>query len=254
MRDNFFFIIGAQRSGTTYLLQILDEHPEVFMARPVKPEPKFFLDESKYQQGIGHYLDLHFSKHANEKLFGEKSTSYLECHEIGPRIIDFFPEAKVVVLLRNPVNRALSNYLFSKEHGLEIRSLSEVFLKNAPAPTVNISLSVSPFNYLERGDYVKHLHPYNEVFKDRMLVLIHDQFVTKQDEIAGLYRFLSIDDRFIPQSINKVINMIGADFKSSQVDEEIFEFLQDHYLDPIERLEEYLKIDLIKWKQPVTKN
>lgn len=73
------FIVGAQRSGSTYLYELLDSHPEVSMAHPVRPEPKFFLNAQRVSLGIAHYIDAHFADRKVGGLYlGEKSTSYIE--------------------------------------------------------------------------------------------------------------------------------------------------------------------------------
>ena len=54
-----FFIAGAQRSGTTYLYRLLDEHPEIEMAKPERPEPKFFLLDELHARGLKFY-ENHF--------------------------------------------------------------------------------------------------------------------------------------------------------------------------------------------------
>ena len=72
MNNQFFFIIGAQRSGTTYLHNILEEHPEISMASPVIPEPKFFLS-SDYKKGKAFYINKFFPhSHPRNIIFGEK--------------------------------------------------------------------------------------------------------------------------------------------------------------------------------------
>ena len=54
---NHFFIVGAQRCGTTYLYNLLDEHPEIEMAKPVKPEPKFFMKDDLFEKGLDFYKE-----------------------------------------------------------------------------------------------------------------------------------------------------------------------------------------------------
>jgi len=56
-----FLIAGAPRSGTTWLYHLLDRHPEVYMAKPVRPEPKFFLVDELYERGLQHYIDTWFA-------------------------------------------------------------------------------------------------------------------------------------------------------------------------------------------------
>ncbi len=81
-----FFIVGAQRSGTTYLYRTLDEHPEIEMAKPVRPEPKFFLQGDLSAYTHDDYLGLFFGNKAGAKLRGEKSTSYIESEHAARQI------------------------------------------------------------------------------------------------------------------------------------------------------------------------
>ena len=91
------FIVGAQRSGTSYLYKILDSHPSVELAKPIKPEPKFFLKKKLFALGKEYYLSRYFDTNNNKNVyFGEKSTSYIERPEAAKRIYNFFPDAKVI--------------------------------------------------------------------------------------------------------------------------------------------------------------
>src|SRR5262245_37213050 len=117
MHDHFV-IIGAQRCGTTYLTRLLDEHPDVEMAKPFRPEPKFFLDDGAFGRGLDHY-DARFFTDDRARVRGEKSTSYIESELAIERIASLLPDAQVVVVVRDPVSRAVSNHRFSTEHGVE---------------------------------------------------------------------------------------------------------------------------------------
>src|SRR6266576_1930600 len=107
MHDHFV-IVGAQRCGTTYLYRLLDEHPEIEMAKPLWPEPKFFLDDERYPLGLPYYESQFFSE-PETRVRGEKSTSYIESETAAQRIKATLPEAAVLVVLRDPVLRAISN-------------------------------------------------------------------------------------------------------------------------------------------------
>src|SRR5206468_3542937 len=117
-----FVIIGAQRCGTTYLTQLLDEHPEIEMAKPLRPEPKFFLDYEQFARGAEYYDARYFSD-AAARVRGEKSTSYIEHDVAVRRIVALFPEATIVAVVRDPVARAVSNHRFSTAEGAESRPL-----------------------------------------------------------------------------------------------------------------------------------
>src|SRR5690606_13316093 len=139
------FIVGAQRCGTTYLYKLLDEHPEVEMAKPARPEPKFFLKDGSENQR-DHYINTYFSNQ-NTLLLGEKSTSYIESRRAAERIATCFPDAIIIFLLRNPVSRAISNYWMSVDNELEDQPIS-VLLDDSMESRPSQGLSVSPFRYL----------------------------------------------------------------------------------------------------------
>src|SRR4029079_12698346 len=96
--SDHFVIVGAQRCGSTYLYQLLDENPEFKRAKPLRPEPKFFLDDDKYR--LGHdYYEAHFFSEPGIRVRGEKSTSYIESAIAVQRITSMLPNASIVVVL-----------------------------------------------------------------------------------------------------------------------------------------------------------
>jgi len=114
-----FIIAGAPRSGTTWLYELLDRHPDVFMAKPPRPEPKFFLVDELYALGIQHYYSTWFRDASSYPAAGEKSTNYLESPTAAERIHAHLPEVKLVFILREPARRAYSNWMWSVMNGLE---------------------------------------------------------------------------------------------------------------------------------------
>lgn len=245
---NHFLIVGAQRSGTTYLYNILEEHPQICMAKPVKPEPKYFIGKEEDDINYDEYINSFFA-HCNTKakIFGEKSTSYYERRESAQLISTLIPEGKIIFLLRNPVERALSNYFFSVNNGLEKRTLKEVFIENKTIIDNNFNnISVDPFNYLGRGDYSKFIKSYLDNFSNRQIkILIFEEFVGDIHKIQDLYTFLKIDNQYIPNNINRIINSSN---KKNEIPIEVINKLNDHYKKPIKNLEQLLNIDLTIWK------
>ncbi len=104
-----FVIGGAPRCGTTWLYRVLDRHPAIWLAKPVRPEPKFFLVDDEYDKGLDYYRSRWFSAVPDEKIAGEKSTNYLESTSAAERIAANLPEVRLVFLLREPSSRAFSN-------------------------------------------------------------------------------------------------------------------------------------------------
>lgn len=243
----YFCIIGAQRSGSTYLSKVLDAHPEIYMAKPIKPEPKFFINDEEYRKGRSFYIDKYFTDiDINKKVIGEKSTSYIEFN-ISKRIKEYFPQAKILAILRNPVDRAISNYFFSLNNGLEERTLKEVFVEKKSTPETSIdNISVSPFSYLERGFYSKFLTPYIEEFENNMKVLIFEEFVENQEEFHELFEYLGVDGHLKINLDEQIVN--AGDYNLNDDILEVKNLLNDHYSKEISRIEEILDRKLPVWK------
>ena len=77
MTKKHFFIVGAQRSGTSYLYRVLDEHPKICMSKPMRPEPKYFIDKDVSDIDLSDYYEEYFHEcDSAVEVYGEKSTTY----------------------------------------------------------------------------------------------------------------------------------------------------------------------------------
>lgn len=243
------FIVGAQRSGSTYLYQLLDDHPQVSMAHPVRPEPKFFLNEQSVAKGAGYYEQTCFADQKKGALYlGEKSTSYIESQDSARRIRDFYPDARILIVLRDPVLRAYSNYRFSIAHGLEQLTFAEALsAESERLETAKFSTSVSPFAYRKRGNYINYIETYLHVFDaDQIGILIFEELVNDLRGVQGLYAWLGIDPAFAPPSLNKVINPATSPAEEQGA---VFRDLVAGYQDSIGRLELHLGRELTVWRE-----
>lgn len=240
------FIIGAQRSGTTYLYNIFDRHPDIYMAKPFRPEPKFFLDEDEVSKGQKYYLNKYYSLRKEGQVLVEKSTSYIESIKAGENIKTLFPDARIIVSLRNPVERAISNYFFSRNNGLETRTIEEVFLDEKPFDRISVKTSVSPFAYLERGEYVKYLKKYYNLFSEANIgVFIFEEFINNKEGLNKVSKYLGIDDfNILPEELSKRVNFSEKD----EISTEIRAKLNKYYRSFNEELEILLRRNLNIWK------
>lgn len=206
---NHLFIVGAQRSGSTYLYHVLSTHPQVLMARPARPEPKFFLDGERYALGRQHYEQTYFSAPPpGTRYFGEKSTSYIESPTAARRIQSFYPDARILMILRDPVERAWSNFRFSVEHGLDQLDF-EAALAAEPERLrdATFATSVNPYAYRWRGHYFDFIEDYSRLFnRDQICILIFEEIVGNVAETQNLYRWLGVDDTVVPASLGEVFN------------------------------------------------
>ena len=241
-----FFIVGAQRSGTTYLYEILNQHPEICMAEPVRPEPKYFMNKSINELDHDDYKEKYFSHGIDCKIFGEKSTSYYEQENSAKLIASMFPSAKIIFFLRDPVKRALSNYFFSANNGFEKRSLNEVFVDQHDSLMKKpVNVSVNPFDYLGRGEYNKFIALYKKYFSDDQIkVVIFEDFVNNNAEVKKLYKFLEVDDTYLPKNINKVVN---SSKKTLEVDDTVLEAITKYFDVANKKLEKLLQRDISQW-------
>src|SRR5947207_14583321 len=110
IREPNFFIVGAARSGTTSLWHSLRQHPDVFMPLKQK-EPHFFCDASPpwAVKDLDAYLAL-FTDAEERKAMGEATTGYLGSPEAAARIAARYPGARIIIMLRDPADRAHSLY------------------------------------------------------------------------------------------------------------------------------------------------
>ncbi len=201
-------VIGAQRCGTTYLHDVLDAHPEITMARPAKPEPKVFLSAGNAARGLAWYRSRFFAHATEERVLGEKSTSYLEHPDAAARAASVLGRAHIVVMLRDPVERAVSNWQFSTANGFEDRPLREALLDNLHRGRKwdDTATSVSPYAYLERGRYADYLDPWFESFPDTMHTLFFEWVVGNGGALERLYSALGVDPAFRPGNLHELVN------------------------------------------------
>lgn len=221
------------------------------MAKPVRPEPKHFLNDIEYAKGLSYYLEKYFNSSINSPLWvGEKGTSYLEYDFVATRILHFFSQARVLVILRNPTERALSNYFFSFENGLEKRTLRQVFIEEIPPPIISMETSVSPFSYIERGHYLYFLRPYINIFGENLKIVVFEELVGNKHMIKSIYDFLNVNSTFHPPSIYKKINenrYIGEKKDLYEVQEKLRQYFRPH----VAMLEDFLNRKIIAWHDKI---
>jgi len=250
MLIDYFFVAGAQRSGTTYLYRLLAEHPEIEMAQPLRPEPKFFLIDTLFEQGLPSYKKRFFEGKAGAWLRGEKSTSYMESEKAAKRIASCFPAAKILFLLRDPIERAISNYWFSVNNGLETLSMAEAFLQEE-ARWLDFNpehVSVSPYAYLRRGRYIDYISIYERYFPaENIKTMLYEQLVRSENFIQNLYTFLRVANDFRPSILDQAVNK--GNEPSSLLSAKLRRYLQDYFAEPNACLAERFGLDLAEWRQ-----
>ena len=186
-----FVGIGVARGGTTWLHTLLSGHPDVYM--PTRRKEVRFFDRN-HERGLDWYESF-FCPTAEADRFvaiGEISPQYFYCEECPERIAAELPAAKLLVMLRHPVDRAYSHYGFVVQRR-NFRGSFEEFLARRPV-------------MLDKGYYSRYLDRYLERFaRDRILALVFERAV-RDDATArrALAEFLDLSVDGFPSTLGRV--------------------------------------------------
>ena len=202
-----FLLIGAAKSGTTALYHFLNQHPQIFMSPVKEPHYFSFIDgtpdfrsPNNIRVPINHnaitnnseYLSL-FKRAKKYCAVGECSASYLYMSGTAENIISFNPDMKIIVSLRNPVDRAYSSYNHAKKIGFEnIDYFEDAIALEKDRISENCPLLL---RYIDLGLYWKQLSEYYKIFnKNNILVLLYDDFINKPELVMRtIFEFLEVD-------------------------------------------------------------
>jgi len=201
-----FFIVGAPRAGTTSLYDYLNRTEGIYMSP--RKEPHYFTtfgESFLYPPPIRDkkkYLEL-FSNVKDEKVIGEGSTSYLRDPNVPKLIQKVSPNAKIIIILRDPVERAYSNYLLRVSSG-KTYSFSEAVKK-----AIDVDYSQYDGTIVHAGWYYKQVKGYQDVFGvDSVKILIFEEFIKDPKKtIKEVLDFLRVDAD-PPESMELVHNIL----------------------------------------------
>lgn len=196
MRPNLI-IIGAMKSGTTSLHHYLQSHPDISMSEP--KELNFFSNPKFWNRGVGWY-ESHFNSAATIR--GETSTSYTtypRAPEVAERMHSVVPDARLIYLVRDPVDRFISHYVHHLSEGRERRSLSEVIAAARQGGS-------SP--YAAQGSYFRQIERYLHYFKRTQILVITTEGLKRRREetLYGVADFLELPYAFSESGVSQEHN------------------------------------------------
>lgn len=217
-----FLLIGAAKAGTSSLYYYLKQHPQIYMpSSRTQKEPDFFsLEGEKLEYPGPHgtfkmrnciteietYRAL-FDPVTTEKAIGEASTSYIYSKKAPKRIQHYIPNAKLIAIIRDPVERAFSHYLYWASQGFEPDTNFD-FTKAIQAEPHRIRDGWSyNWHYIQRGFYYVQLERYFHCFDaSQIKVYLYEDLVKDGVAVArDIFCFLGEDDTFVP-NISKTHN------------------------------------------------
>lgn len=245
-----FVIAGAPRSGTTWLTTALDRHPEVWLARPLRPEPKFFLVDDLYAQGIEEYSRRWFADVPDGVVAGEKSTNYLESRVAAERMHRHLPGVRLVFCLRDPVERAVSNYRWSVTNGMETEDFATaIALEEERERSLSAELRYArPHAYVSRGHYADLLRPWLELFgRDQVLVIRFEDLVADTGRtVARVHEHLGVQPR---PDLAGELDGVNASTADGDVDQDTLDRLRAHYAALNDDLVDLLRHGFPGWEE-----
>ena len=292
-----FLVVGTARAGTTALQNYLQQHPQLFLTQQKEPCFYCFVDEElRYKKGKFAFSVTDFKKYSRlfkdakaEQVTGEISTPYLYLHNQTIHNIKKYhpyPESlKIIITLRNPVERAYSQYLWKVRDGREELSFENSLKQEKIRMEQNYSFD---YFYSHRGLYYEQVKDYLENFKNIKIILFEDFKLNFENTMADLCSFLEVDNTFeftrkhyinsssfprfgtlgkiitVESKIKfKLLNYISADLRtgikenfnrwnsSSKFPLPIAAatriYLQEYYKEDISKLQSLIGIDLSSW-------
>lgn len=205
------FIPGAPKCGTTSLHRYLAQHPQVFMSDP--KEPHFFdatweqtsQDPQAFEEAKADYLAL-FEPGREAQVRGESTPGYLHKPEVPDRIAETVPEARFVIALRDPIERAHSDWWMLVRMGQEDRSFDQAMQAELQAEDPEARY------HIKRGLYHEHVARYRDTFgRDNVHVVLMEDL--KRDALGvleGIARFLDVDEAVMAQVDHGTVHNPGG--------------------------------------------
>jgi hypothetical protein len=205
------FIVGAMKSGTSSLHSHLGTHPSIFMCEP--KEPCYFVDPEQLEWPAIRKLELWreeerylrlFAAARQHRVVGESSTLYSKAPKIGgvpERIFRFCSDARILYIMRDPIQRTISHYWHAVRGGRERLGLLEA-LRRDP-------------HYMEVSDYALQIEPYLDLFgEDRVRLLTLEELRARPSEtMRALFAWLDVDPSFVPPNLETRRNVTPEVFE-----------------------------------------
>ena len=183
------FIIGSMKSGTTALHDLVGAHPLAYMSTP--KEPMHFAHSERTNAELADYLKL-FASAGGAVIVGESSTGYAKHpkHQgVAERLYEFNPAAKIIMVMRDPVQRALSHYWFDWRKNAERRPMLDALEGN--------------YQYVSFSNYALQLEPYFRLFgPDAILTLTTEALKSDQARtLDAVFSWLGLPPHDVAESI-----------------------------------------------------
>jgi hypothetical protein len=201
LRYPSFFVVGAGKSGTTAVWNYFQKHPGIFVTNKIEYKELGYFSDFYGIKDLNKYLSF-FEDAQKGQLIGEVCHSYISSPESAGRIHEAVPNAKIIMILRNPVERAYSLYNWMKMHGYESSRSFEIALVNEKQRLGDLDFKINNlqgfyqnYMYLNSGKYYDQLKRYFALFRDENIkVILYKDFKNDQGKImSDIFKFLGLE-------------------------------------------------------------
>jgi len=226
------FILGAAKCGTTTLFSYLNELPDICMSDPKEP----FFFEAEFENGLQFYQDKYFSHWNSEPILGDARVSNLYIPWVPNRIYETNPNSKLIVIVRNPIERAFSNWVHFRNAQLDELNFSEAIRadweriqsgrnyetnEEVEQHTQQLVVNAQGHSgeglyrtYIDRGYYFEQIQRYLKLFpREQLKIYLFEEFVAEPNRVVTeIIEFLELDptrNRFCEERWENAANVPG---------------------------------------------
>lgn len=239
-----FIVPGAQKSGTTALHYVLKKHSQI--ALPDRQELHFFDDEQIFLRRVGYDgLHQHFRPTAKWSIAGEVTPSYLYWKPAMERIHTYNPQIKLVILLRNPIDRAFAHWNMQRFKDREALDFLPALKEEPRRIAQPLSIESRRFAYVDRGLYSAQLERVFKFFPAEQVKIVkfEDFRDRKQETLDGMFDFLDVKRLHVTRDKDRNV----VPYERAMTTEER-KYLVGVFATEIAKLEQTLGWDLSDWR------
>ena len=231
-----FLCVGTQKGGTTSLQKLLEHHPETFL--PIRKELQYFT--LNYDLGANWYSQQ-FSGAKQNQVCGEITPYYLFHPEAATRIHKLLPNVKIIILLRDPVERALSQYFHARRHGFETLDIRTALRSEQKRLASGDSFSHQKHSYVSRSRYSEQLRRFELTFPPKQLLILRseDLFNNTSHWWKIIQSFIGVSEMPLMAPIKKANAGSG---EADAVSHEVREWLRGELSETIREMREHYGI------------
>jgi hypothetical protein len=193
------FLIGVQKGATTSVYNWLSQHPEI--CAPVALKDFEYFTRKEYFTDKNLLNSFYKEVYNYEEIIMQGSVHYIFFEQALKRIKEYCSDAKFILILRNPVDRAISAYHYAVKFNYENLSIEEAFAKEEERLKSDDIRILSELTYKEHGLYYKQIKKFYEYFDENQIeIQLYEDVSKRPEEVTkSIFKFLGVDTKFVPE-------------------------------------------------------